>query len=135
MPFRFLEHTADVRVECTAETFDGLLETAAQALYAITLATRRAGVDRDRTVTVTGAGYDEVFLRWLQELIFLLEADHFVATQFCFNSLPDNGVTARLSGYECDAADRGEEVKSATYHELEVRKTDEGFLARVIFDL
>jgi len=135
MPFRFLEHTADVQVECTAETFEALLETAAQAFYAITLSKQYDRRDCDRAVTVTGAEYEDIFLRWLQELIFLLESEHFIATQFQFDPVSDNGIHAHLSGYRGEASDRAEEVKSATYHELEVRKTGKGFLARVIFDL
>lgn len=135
MPFRFLEHTADVRVECTAGTFDALLEAAGEALYALALSVRREGAALEREVALCAEGYEETFLRWAQELIFLLECEHFVATRFQFDALSHTEVRAHLRGYACAAEDRAEEVKSATYHELEVAETPGGFVGRIIFDL
>ena len=135
MPFRFLEHTADVQAECSAATFKGLLETAAQAFYAITLREQRGHCDLHRSVSVEGAGREEVLIRWLQELIFLLDTQHFVATEFAFTDADAVRVVAELAGYVCSPEDRAEEVKSATYHDLEVIETSDGLIARVIFDL
>ena len=133
--FEFLDHTADVQAECRADDFPGLLEAAARALYALTLRDVRAGHDETRTFEITGESREEILVRWLQELIFLLDVERFVATAFVFSAAEKHGVTATLRGYHCEPADRAEEVKSATYHEIEVRETDQGLVARVIFDL
>lgn len=135
MPFRFLEHTADARAECRGGTFEGLLEAAAQALYAIALREARADCDTSRTIKVDGESREEVLVRWLQELIFLLEVERFVATGFAFAEADELSITAEARGYTCRPEERGEEVKSATYHGLDVQETPEGFIARVIFDL
>ena len=135
MRYRFLEHTADVQAECWADGFEGLLEAAAEALYALALGERRTGGDVVRTVTATGDSREDILVRWLQELIFALEVDRFVATAFSFACGEEGTVRAELHGYVCVPDDRVEEVKSATYHELNVRKTDHGLVARVVFDL
>ena len=51
------------------------------------------------------------------------------------DSVSDAGANAHIAGYGCAAEDRAEEVKSATYHELEILETDDGFVGRIIFDL
>ncbi len=135
MPFRFLDHTADVQVECRAETWSALLETAAEAFYAVTLRERRDVCVITKTVAVTGAGGDEVLIRWLQELLFLLDTEHFVGARFEFDRAGDTEVVARVSGYACSREERAEEVKSATYHGLVVEAGEDGFLARFILDL
>jgi SHS2 domain-containing protein len=136
MYFRFLEHTADVQVECFAETFHGLLEASARALYALALRHVRSDNNEEaRSVQVTGVSYEDTLVRWLQELIYLLDVEGFVATTFTFAQDEEGTVSARLGGYRCKTEDRAEEVKSATYHEIQVRETAEGFMARVIFDL
>jgi SHS2 domain-containing protein len=135
MPFRFLDHTADVQVECRAATFTALLETSADSLYAVTLRERHDRSDRERTIAVAGANREEILIRWLQELIFLLDIDHFVATQFEFEKADDQHVAVHAHGYACSREERAEEVKSATYHELVVQQNDDGFLARFILDL
>jgi SHS2 domain-containing protein len=135
MSFRFLEHTADVRVECVGRTFTELLESAAAGLYAITLLKRRDGASDERLIRAGGGSREETLIRWLQELNFLLDTDRFVAASFHFAEAPEQGVEAVASGYLCAPEERAEEVKSATYQQLSVRESDEGFVAQVTFDL
>ena len=135
MSFRFLEHTADARVECVGRTFAELLESAAAGLYAITLLERRDGVADERIVRAAGGSREETLIRWLQELNFLLDTDYFVGTAFHFRKTSERDVEAVASGYLCAPEERAEEVKSATYQQLTVRETNEGFMAQVTFDL
>ena len=135
MPFRFLAHTADVQVECRAATFEDLLRTAAEALYALTLNTPPVRADASRRVEITSASREDLLVRWLQELNFLLDTDHFAAVEVTFESAGPDGVRAQLRGAMCSADQRAEEVKSATYQELGIQETADGFIARVILDL
>lgn len=143
MGYRFLEHTADVQAECRADTFTGLLESATRALYSVALKKQRKSAHARHEVFVSGATYEEVVVRWLQELVFLLETDGFVAVRFNWDGShmeqPAAGevltVHCTAEGYFCHPEDRGEEIKGATYHGLEVEKNRQGFTARVIFDL
>lgn len=135
MPFRFLEHTADVRVECEAESLPALFETAAQAFYAITLRTRDSDTNIERSLLLSGSGLEDLLIRFLQELVFLLETDYFAVSEFEFHAISPEELRATLRGYRCMPEDRAEEVKSATYHGLEVTEIDGRWTARVIFDL
>lgn len=135
MSFRFLEHTADARVECVGRTFAELLESAAAGLYAIALLERRDGVSDERHVRAAGDSREETLIRWLQELNFLLDTDYFVATVFHFTKASEWDVEVVASGYLCAPEERAEEVKSATYQQLAVCETKEGLIARVTLDL
>jgi len=149
MGYKFLEHTADVQAECRAVSFTGLLETAAQALYSIALKKQRKLTRKKHELFVSGAGREEVLVRWLQELVFLLETDGFAAVKFHWDGShveeqehPATGeakavltVHCTAEGYICRPEDRGEEIKGATYHGLTVEKKEQAYMARVIFDL
>ena len=149
MGYKFLEHTADVQAECEAKTFPGLLEAAARALYSVALNKQRKSVRASHELFISGANHEDVVIRWLQELVFLLETDGFVSVRFTWNGShmepPEGALTSgphavltvhcKAEGYFCDPEDRGEEVKGATYHGLNVEKTEEGFTAKIIFDL
>ena len=135
MSFRFLEHTADARIECVGRTFAELLEGAAAGLYAITLLKRRDEASDERLVRVIGNSREETLIRWLQELNYLLDIEHFVAATFRFAGAVEREVEAVASGFLCAPEERAEEVKSATYQQLTVRETDEGLMAQVTFDL
>ena len=135
MSHRFLEHTADIRAECEAPTFAGLLEEAARALYAVAMANVRNDGGETRTVALDTQSREECLVRWLQELIFLLETEQFVAVRFAFTRKNGESLVIRASGYRCTGAERAMEVKSATYHALEMESSESGWIARIVFDV
>jgi SHS2 domain-containing protein len=133
--FRFLEHTADVQIECRAPTLAPLLEVAAQALYAVTLRRCDDQADITRTVNLQAGSREELLVNWLNELIFLLDTEGFVATAITFERATGRFVSAHLRGYTGSADDREMEVKAATYHDIEITRTKEGLVARFVLDL
>ncbi len=135
MGYRFLEHTADVLVECEAPRFGELLKEAARALYAVALETVYPEAMITRTIELATASREEFLVRWLQRLILLLEVEHFVATRFDIHEGDEDTVEVRLEGYVCEAEDRATEVKGATYHDIEVAETAEGVTARFVLDI
>lgn len=140
MAFDFLEHTADVRVACRASDMPGLLKSAADALYAVALHSRLEAKTVERYVSLEVSSREELVVRWLQELLFLLDTDRFVAVEVWWqpevhwisHELKPRG---RIKGYICETPDRAEEIKAITYHGLEVRETSEGYYAEIIFDI
>ncbi len=134
---RFLDHTADVLAECEAPDFAGLLEVAARALYETALETYRGGAapDARRMARIEGGSYEEILVRWLQELLYLLDVERFVAIRFRFDEASGARLRAVVDGYVHGPDERAVEVKAATYHGMEVRRDAEGFRARVVFDL
>ncbi|MBI4559328.1 MAG: archease [Candidatus Hydrogenedentes bacterium] len=135
MPYQFLEHTADVRAECRAPTFEALLETAAQALYAVAFNRIHHQADLERRLQLTADSPEETLVRWLQDLIYLMDVEHFIATRFDIQATPTTTLHATLHGYHYTPEERATEIKAATYHGMKVSKTDAGYLAEVIFDL
>lgn len=135
MSYRFLEHTADIRAECRAATFAGLLESAAQALYAIAFRKTRPDHLVEVVVDIRATSPEEMVVRWLQELIFFMDVRHFVATRFAFHQLTEDTLSATLRGYEYQPEERATEVKAATYHGMTIQHTDEGFVTEILFDL
>jgi SHS2 domain-containing protein len=135
MSFSFLEHTADARVECSGRDFSELLESAAEAYYAITLRERGAGIAETRRIKAAGDGREDTLVRWLQELVYLLETERFVGVEFQFDEITDYSAIALAKGYLCDPDDRADEVKSATYQQIAVCNEETGLVARFTFDL
>ncbi|HQH52136.1 MAG TPA: archease [Candidatus Hydrogenedentes bacterium] len=135
MNYRFLEHTADARVECTGATFAELLEAAALALYAVAFRRMEDRSEDRRLISIAAEKPEDVLVRWLQELIYLMEAEHFAVTRFRFMHADANRVEAEVQGYRYRAEDREDEVKAATYHGMKVEQQETGWRAEVIFDL
>lgn len=135
MSFTFLDHTADLQVECRGESFKSLLETAAKALYAATLHKYPKQASAQKDISLSAHSREELLVRWLQELIYLLEAEHFVAMEFEFRKVDECNLEVSLHGNTCMPEERAEEIKSATYHELSIKEENGAYTARIMFDL
>jgi SHS2 domain-containing protein len=135
MPFTFLEHTADVQVEVTAPDFAQLLQAAADSFYAVAIKQMRETKPEERSVSIEAACREELLVRWLQELVFLLEVESFVAVETAFELVNGQRLEAAAAGYICDPDDRGDEIKAVTYHDLAIESTPQGLSVRIIYDL
>jgi SHS2 domain-containing protein len=133
--FRFLEHTADARALLDGDTFAELLRSAAAALYDLSLTDAPRPGAMERRITLEADTREELLVRWLQELVFLLESEHFAASRIDFTTANANHVEAGLAGDKVRPESRDQEVKGATYHQVQVEETPGGFEARVTFDL
>ncbi len=135
MNYRFLEHTADARVECTGATFAELLEAAARALGAVAFRRVDDRCEIQRVLSIVADGPEDAVVRWLQELIYLVEAERFAPVRFDFRQAGARSVEAVVEGYAYGPDERQDEVKAATYHGMEVRQSETGWRAEIIFDL
>ena len=137
-PYEYLEHTADMGLVVSGRNLSELLMHAAQGLFETI-----AVVDTvDETISVeihlTAESVEELFVGWLDELIFRHETEEIFFKR---------AVVLRCSETEMSATVYGEpvnfdkhavytEIKSVTYHQLQVvQKADGSWFAQVIFDL
>lgn len=135
MPFRLLEHSADIRVECRGQTIEDLLRSAAEALYAVALRSRRNATDLTRSISLEADSPEDLLVRWLQELIFLLETERFVGAEFRFPTAHNTAVDAEACGYLCKPEERETEVKAATYHGAAIERRAGELVAHMLLDL
>ncbi len=136
MPYKLLNHTADARVECRGSNLEELLESAAQALYAVAFRRIQPGKETEHTVQIRPQkSSEDLLVRWLQELIYLMDVENFVACEFYFDRAGPDGIRAKVRGYTYEPQEREAEVKAATYHGMEIRHERGELVTQVIFDL
>ena len=137
---RMLDHTADVGFELGAPTLEGLFEEARRALLMIVFERppeEGEGVD---TIRLSAPDRETLLVRWLNELNYLIQDAGFVPVGAEMR-LGEGGsgyaLEARLTGAPLHLEEYGwqGEIKSATFHGLEVTRGDEGWHARVILDV
>lgn len=75
---------------------------------------------------------EALLVAWLREVLFLFQTRAFQYVDAHFEVLSDTRLVARLDG---TAAEPVMELKGVTYHALAVRREDDGWLARVVFDV
>ncbi|GAB4472542.1 MAG: archease [Anaerolineales bacterium] len=131
--FREVEHAADWALHVWAPNLPELLEQAAKGMLAL------AGVQIfedaqpcERLLEFTFLDREQLIVRFLNELLYSLEQEHlaFPETQI---SLTDDRLQAVVRGYPVRSIEKA--IKAVTYHNLEVRQTEQGYEAYLVFDV
>ncbi len=127
--YRFVEHTAELEVELEADSAEGILEEALRALAE--LAGPADGELVERPVDIAASDPPALLAAWLDELVFLTDAEHLVPES------ADVSVSgSRVTGVV--RARRGEPrplVKAVTLHRLRFAPMDGVWRGRVVLDV
>jgi SHS2 domain-containing protein len=136
-PYRFLDHTADLRIEVTADSMEGLFVEAAAALFDITVGLGTIDVREFRQVRASGDDVRELLVDWLRELLYRLSGEGMLFSRFEITDFSETGITARCGGepFVKGRHEARREIKAVTYHGLEIVRRDEKFSVSVIFDI
>ncbi|SDF01756.1 SHS2 domain-containing protein [Thermus arciformis] len=134
-----LEHTADVGFLLEAESLEGLFQAALQGLLQVMFQNPPQGGRRRRRVALEAEDLETLLVRYLNELIYLIQTKGFVPGKARVRLQPKEG------GFRLEATLFGEpfqeafgfqgEVKSATYHGLSVAREGGRWKAQVILDV
>ncbi len=136
--FEILEHTADVGFRCWGGDAGELFINAARALFEIAADLSQAEASQQMTFEVQGEDYETLIVNWLNELVYVFDADLFAPVRYQARTISPSRFTCRCDGEPRDPARHPWKliVKAVTYHELEVAQLDEGsWTARVILDV
>ena len=135
--FETFDHTADVGLRIQSATLSDLFSEAARGFSSLIVA-NLADVQpvEERTVRVEGSQHDYLLFDWLNELVYLLDHEHLVFSQFEV-TFDQEGLTGVCGGERLDRSRHQleHEVKAITYHDLKVEQHPGGWLAEVILDI
>ena len=135
--FELTEHTADVGIRACGPTREDVFEQAALAMFSLICDPAAVEPREEQRNGLTAESDDLLLAAWLNELLFIFESRRFVFAGFVVDEVGGGRLWARARGERQDAA-RHEvhaQVKAATYHDLELKRVDEGWQGTVVFDL
>lgn len=131
--FEFLEHMADIKFVARGATPAAVFENAARALSAYVAEGRNVSQRAVTQIEVEGRDYESLMYAFLDELLYLLDAEHFVTARA---AVKVEGTKLKAAVYGDDAARYVlKHVKAATYAEMYVKETLRGWEAQVVLDV
>jgi SHS2 domain-containing protein len=142
-PFEVLEHTADVGLKVYGRTLPELFVHAALGLVATAVEGKDERDDKPVTpaesvsLSARGADLEELLVNWLSEVLYFMDAEGWVFSEFRGIEWKGNSIQAEGCGYRLLPAERSRAVavKAVTYHQISVRETTDGWEAVVYFDI
>ncbi len=135
--FAILDHPADVGIEAYGGTLAEAFEQAALGLMSVLLDCSKAEDREVRTISLNAIDREHLLVKWLGEVLYLYDGQHFVGTRFRILELAWDRLLAEVHG-ESYAEDRHEtrmDVKAVTYHQLEILQSEEFSRIRVYLDI
>jgi len=137
MSYEFLEHTADVKFVARAPTVGKLFVESALALKeTMTKGTEIKGTD-EKTIHAEGKDFESLLRNFLEEFLFLFDAEEFVLAEVKELMLDDEAfkLTAKLKGANLHDYELTNDVKAITYNEMYVKQTEKGWECQVVLDV
>ena len=88
-------------------------------------------------INLTADSGEELFLKWLKELLFIFDSRHLLLAQFKVKDLGPVNLSAEVAGEALDNAKHplGREVKAITHHQFKLTHEKGRYLAEVILDI
>jgi SHS2 domain-containing protein len=130
---RSIDHTADLALEIWADDLPALLVEAARALIEILTDGATLEPADFRTIDLDAIDDEDRLVRFLNEVIWLALGQQFLLVDAELEITP-TGLRGRIHG-SLDARAVVTEVKSATYHDLKLVRTNDGLRAQIVIDV
>lgn len=141
MTYRYLEDIAcaDAAFEAGGSTLEELFRDSATAAFEVMADTKTVKPLLTREIMLENEAVDGLLIDWLSELVFLKDAESLLFSVFDVN-IRKNDVYVLKGVAKGEKIDRDKhnlrsDVKAVTYHLLEVKKSEDKWVARVVLDI
>ena len=135
--YEVFEHTADIGLHAYGHTLSELFIHAAQGMESLMVAPEQVRIVTSREITVEGHDAVSLLINWLNELIFFFDTEYLLFRDFDISFMAEQRLVARASGevYDVQRHELSSAIKAVTWHEAAITPTDDGYQARIIFDI
>ena len=134
--FKIIEHTADIGIEAYGKTLEEAFGNAAKGMFSIMIG---GGKIESKIVKQLEIPFDmdeeQLLVDWLSELLYIHDVEHLVFGEFDIKI--NDKLKAKAYGEEHNVKKHGYgmEIKAVTYHMLEVKRNEKGYVLKVLFDI
>lgn len=127
-----VNHTADLALHIWATDLPDLFITAGQGLMSLITEPERLRIERTERLSLRAPDVETLLVDWLNELLYLSEVHGLGFVTAEFEILSETELDARIQGGPWPGYTSY--VKAATFHNLAVRRTVEGYETEIVFD-
>jgi riboflavin kinase/FMN adenylyltransferase len=131
--FEEIEHTADLALRVYGQDMRELFVNAAHGMFSLMAEPPLDGPAREQEVSLEATDYEGLLVDWLNELIYLHEVERETYSRFDFEALSPTRLKAHVAGGLTKSKTKA--IKAATFHDLRINETANGFVATIVFDV
>ena len=136
MPYKILEHTADLKMRVTGKTMEKLFQDAARGMMNFLKGKKdkRRTEKTTRTIKTRSRDKTALLVDFLSEVLTLSQINKETYSGIIFKKLTEKEAEAELKGIP--VLEFEEDIKAVTYHEADVKKNAQDMWAtNIVFDI
>lgn len=143
MTYKFLSHTSEVKVFVHSKTLKILFLESFEAIKSIMLEDEIQKIKQKKLKTIKITPKEKklssLFYNFLEEFIYLLESEYFIASEVVITNLDIHKCTlsAKVKGDKSSYYNISNKIKSPTYENLKIKrdKRDNSWQASFVLDV
>jgi SHS2 domain-containing protein len=138
--YKFVDHTADIAVEISGSSLNDLFEAGAEAWLHSIVDEIKVEDDDEIELELSASSREELLVTFLNELNYLLITKKWLCTSIqtlkIFDDADGCELSAELKGIKLKNDLRlKQEIKSVTYHKLDIMERDGKYSTLIVFDI
>jgi len=138
--YKFIDHTADIAAEINGSSMEELFAAGAEALLNSIVDEQNFEADDLLDIELTASSKEELLITFLNELNYLLITKKWLCSSIqsmkIFNDADGCELSAELKGTRIkDDLQLKHEIKSVTYHQVEILLAEGNYSTLVVFDI
>lgn len=135
--YRILDHTADLGIKVRGSGLEDLFKNAGLALMDLIVEGKTGNRGTTKEISVHGQDLSDLMVRWLGEILYLLEGEGLVVTDIDIEDIRPSKLDARVrvTPFDPNSHEILSEIKGVTYHQSYVKDLGGQWETRIIFDL
>lgn len=135
MKFKFLEHTADIKFQAFGKSEEELFENCALALRDSIYHGIKVKENKRKTIKAEGKDYESLMYNFLEEIIYLLDAEDFLIVKVEKIKIDKLKLKAIIVGDKASDYKFTNPVKAVTYNEMFVKEEHGKWTSQVVLDV
>ena len=132
MKYKYLEHTADVKFQAFGNTLEESFSNAGYAMINI-ISENKIKEKTNKKIKVTGVDKKALLYAFLEEILYLLNAEDFILSKITKIKIKDKKLTATLTGDKLKDYQLETDVKAVTYNEMFIK--EKPYIVQVVLDI
>ena len=138
--YKFIDHTADIAVELKGRTLEAMFIAGAEAWLVSIVESKELKADDHLKLDLSAHSLEELLVSFLNELNFLLITKKWLCLTFqllkIYREAESYSLSAKLLGLKIkNDFQLKQEIKSVTYHQVEIVKQGNNYSTLVVFDI
>ncbi len=138
MKYKFLDHTADTKIQAFGKTLEESFSNAAIAMFEIMTDTSKIKRKLTKKIKIKASDKEALLYKWLEELLFLLDTEFFLLSTIENMEIKKEQeylLKAEITGDIAEKYDIHGSVKAVTYNEMLIREEKEKVMIQFVLDI